>query len=259
MLDRILARLRISTVIAAILALVVTGAASGVVVQYLVIGQANDSGTSQTVLFNAGLGAAFTLKTTNVATGATGIFGYSSSTQTYATKGVYGRADGPNSYGVYGLNTGPAGTGAAVYADGGNNVGLIVNVASNSIPPIKVNSTGLVTNLNADMVDGKSATAFFQYGTTAPFFSTQYGAFSTEGQAAAAGAYGGASISFPVPINANLTAVMVPLGGPVPTGCSGSVTAPAASAGYLCIFVGASNNVASSRWRHRADHEHLER
>ena len=246
MLNRLLARLRIPTVIAAILALVVTGAASGVVAQYLILGQQNDSGTSQTVLNNAGLGAAFTLKTTNTATGATGIFGWSNNTGTHATKGVYGLVNGANSYGVYGLNTGPAGSGAAVYADGGNNTGLSVSVASNSIPPIKVNSTGFVANLNADMVDGKHASAFHQYNANAPAFSTQYGAFSVEGTAAGAGQYDDANISYPVPTGSSLTPQVIKIGDSLPTGCSGSVTAPAASAGYLCIFVGYSLNIATS-------------
>lgn len=91
------------------------------------LGVANDSGTSQTILRNAGLGAAFTLQTTNVSTGATGIFGWSSQTGGNATRGVYGRANGANSYGVYGLNAGPAGTGAAAYAGGGNNDGVVAS------------------------------------------------------------------------------------------------------------------------------------
>jgi hypothetical protein len=99
-----------------------TNAAAG---EAMRLGQSNDSGTSQTTLSNAGLGAAFTLKTTNTAGGATGIFGWSSSTGMGATRGVYGKADGPNSYGVFGRQNGPAGTGAAVYADGINNDGLV--------------------------------------------------------------------------------------------------------------------------------------
>ena len=153
MLNRLFARIRMPTAIAAALALLVTGIATGAAGSFLVLGQGNDSGTSQTVLQNAGLGAAFTLKTTNVSTGATGIFGWSSQTGSNATRGVYGSANGANSYGVYGKNSGAAGTGAAMYADGGNNPGLVVNVASNSVDPIKVNSTGLVDNLNSDMVD----------------------------------------------------------------------------------------------------------
>lgn len=130
MVRRLLARLRASTAIAAALALVVAGAAAGAAGSYLVLGQNNDSGTSQTVLQNAGLGAAFTLKTTNVSTGATGIFGWSSQTGTNATRGVYGLANGANSYGVYGRNNGAAGTGAGVYADGGQNTGIIATSGS---------------------------------------------------------------------------------------------------------------------------------
>lgn len=98
-----------------------TRAASG---DSMVLGAANDSGTSQTTLANAGLGAAFTLKTTNASTGATGIFGWTSQTGGNATRGVYGKADGPNSNAVVGRQTGAAGTGAAVYAEGANNFGV---------------------------------------------------------------------------------------------------------------------------------------
>jgi hypothetical protein len=90
----------------------------------MILGQANDSGTSQTTLANAGLGAAFTLKTTNASTGATGIFGWTSQTGANATRGVYGKADGPNSNAVVARQTGPAGAGAAVYAEGANNYGV---------------------------------------------------------------------------------------------------------------------------------------
>ncbi|MEO8208782.1 MAG: hypothetical protein ABI598_07075, partial [Chloroflexota bacterium] len=90
----------------------------------LKLGQANDSGTSQTVLLNNGLGAAFTLKTTNVSTGATGIFGWSSQTGAKATRGVYGLANGAHANGVHARNTGAAGTGAALYAEGNNNAAI---------------------------------------------------------------------------------------------------------------------------------------
>ena len=111
----------------------------------LIVGQANDSGTSQTVLNNAGLGAAFTLKTTNIATGATGIFGYSNSTQTYATKGVYGRADGPNSYGVYGLNASAAGTGFGVFGIATATSGANTGVQGQSSSPVGLGVVGIAT------------------------------------------------------------------------------------------------------------------
>jgi hypothetical protein len=101
---------------------VATRAAAG---DPLIVGQANNSGTAQTTLQNAGPGAAFTLKTTNPSTGATGIFGWSSSTGTYVKRGVYGRADGPNSYGVQATNNaGSTGSGAALQAIGGKNNGV---------------------------------------------------------------------------------------------------------------------------------------
>lgn len=146
-------RLRTSTVIAAVLALFVTGIVSGAAGDFMVLGEGNNSGTAQTVLQNAGTGAAFTLKSTNVSTGATGIFGWSSSTSANSTRGVYGRADGANSYGVYALQNGGAGTGAAVYADGGLNYALDLRVDDDDQAPIKVNSDGKVVNLNSDQVD----------------------------------------------------------------------------------------------------------
>ena len=110
-----------------------TNAAAGDVMR---IGQSNDSGTAQTILENAGLGAAFTLKTTNASSGATGIFGWSSSTGAGATRGVYGKADGKNGYGVFGRQNGPPGTGAAVYAEGNANKavsGITTSMAPNAI------------------------------------------------------------------------------------------------------------------------------
>lgn len=100
---------------------VATRAAAG---DPLILGQANDAGTSQTILSNAGLGAAFTLKSTNQAGGASGIFGWSSSAGPNATRGVYGKADGENSYGIYGRQAGPTGSGAAIYAEGNSHHGL---------------------------------------------------------------------------------------------------------------------------------------
>jgi hypothetical protein len=118
-------RVRSSTVIAAVLALVISSVAAGAAGDFLVLGDSNSSGSAQTTLSNSGLGAAFTLRTTNTSTNATGIFGWSSSTAANVTRGVYGRADGANSYGVYAANLGSAGSGAAVFADGGSNDAIV--------------------------------------------------------------------------------------------------------------------------------------
>jgi hypothetical protein len=91
----------------------------------LIVGRANDGGIAQTTLQNAGFGAAFTLKTTNTAAGATGLFGWSSSTGAAATRGVYGRADGADSFGVEARSSASSkGTGAALQAIGGRNNGV---------------------------------------------------------------------------------------------------------------------------------------
>jgi hypothetical protein len=139
-----------------------TNAAAG---DSLKLGQVNDSGTAQTVLTNAGLGAAFTLKTTNTATNAAGIFGWSSSIQPGVTRGVYGKADGPNSLGVHARQTGPAGTGAAVYAEGNNNHGLVAITGSPSSDAVKGITTSsedsavAVHGLVASTSSGVDATA----------------------------------------------------------------------------------------------------
>jgi hypothetical protein len=99
----------------------------------MILGQSNNSGTAQTTLTNAGTGAAFTLRTTNVSTGATGIFGWSSQTGSNVTRGVYGRADGPNSNGVVGIQNGAAGTGAGVYAEGNLNTGVWATTDDNGV------------------------------------------------------------------------------------------------------------------------------
>jgi hypothetical protein len=91
----------------------------------MILGQSNNSGTSQTTLTNAGTGAAFTLRSTNVSTGATGIFGWSAQTGTNVTRGVYGRADGANANGVVGVQNGDVGFGAAVLGEGGVNYGVV--------------------------------------------------------------------------------------------------------------------------------------
>ena len=100
--------------------------------------------------------------------------------------------------------------------------------------------------VNAAKLSGKTDSAFHQYGTTAPGLTTQYGAFAVEGQAAGVGAFGAAQVSFPVPINASLTPIVVKVGEATPTHCSGSVTAPGADAGYLCIFAGYALNISTT-------------
>ena len=91
---------------------------------------------------------------------------------------------------------------------------------------------------NADTVDGKHAVSFFTYGNNVPGFSTLTGAWGMGVTAAGAGDLIQSVISFPVRMNGDLEGHIIAEGDPAPAGCSGSVTAPAADPGHLCIFTG---------------------
>ena len=54
-----------------------------------------------------------------------------------------------------------------------------------------------------------------------------------------------ANISFEMPLASAPTVKVVPNGGPVPTGCSGSVSNPHAASGNLCLFVGWNINTTT--------------
>ena len=58
--------------------------------------------------------------------------------------------------------------------------------------------------------------------------------------AAGVGSSGGASISFGETLSAAPITHIIPLGDPLPVGCSGTPAAPNAAAGHLCVFVNAS-------------------
>lgn len=61
------------------------------------------------------------------------------------------------------------------------------------------------------------------------------------------------SISYPTPLAANVTTNVIAVGGMVPVGCSGSVTAPGASAGNLCIFFGYASSACGTFGTYGAD------
>lgn len=139
-----LARARTATLVASALALLGVGVVAGAAGDFMVLGESNSSGTAQTTLSNSGLGAAFTLRTTNVSTNATGIFGWSSQTGDNATRGVYGRADGPNSYGVYAAQNAAAGDGAALYATSANNNAIIATAGTTAIVATATDCAGFL-------------------------------------------------------------------------------------------------------------------
>jgi hypothetical protein len=107
---------------------------------------------------------------------------------------------------------------------------LKVTTKRSSNPPFQVNGKGKVTNLNADMIDGKDSSAF------APYPKVIRGTFAMGVTAAAIGSSMLADISFGWTLPSAPIAHYIPIGGPVPAGCSGTAAAPNASPGHLCIF-----------------------
>lgn len=158
----------------------------------LVIGATNSAGSSQTVLNSTASGATFTLKDT--ATGGTGIFGWSSAISGDG-RALYGRADSPSGFGLQAKNLGAAGTGAAVQALGGNNLGLD---ASSSGSAVRAVSTGSYA-VDAESSGGHAVYGFasstsggYDGGHFVTWAANGYGVFAraTSGSGATRGVYG---------------------------------------------------------------------
>ena len=77
--------------------------------------------------------------------------------------------------------------------------------------------------------------------TVLPSGKTETGIYDAEGTATVVGDLASASISFPVPLATAPTPTIITSGPTV--ACPGSVTAPAAAAGQLCIYEGSEENV----------------
>jgi hypothetical protein len=105
----------------------------------LVIGsQANNAGTSDTQLITNSSVIAFKLLQQGPGTA---LMGYATAI-TGATRGVYGRTDSPNGFGVQARNAAAAGTGAAIQAIGVNNIGVDASTNANFSPAIRALNTG---------------------------------------------------------------------------------------------------------------------
>ncbi len=76
----------------------------------------------------------------------------------------------------------------------------------------------------------------------APYPKVIRGTFDATGDTTSTNEYVTSSISFGVTLAAPPTIHYIPVGGLVPTGCSGSVTAPNAAPGNLCIFQSNATN-----------------
>ena len=108
----------------------------------LVIGAGNDAGSSQTIVLSSAPGATVTVK--DSAAGGTGMFGWSAGSS-LAGRGLYGRSDSLDGFGVQARNNaaGP-GAGAAIQAIGGQNNGVDASTATNRTAKILTQPT--ITN-----------------------------------------------------------------------------------------------------------------
>jgi hypothetical protein len=120
-------------------------------------------------------------------------------------------------------------------------------IKNGAVTASKINPAGLTvpnashasnaTNAgNAAELGGKAASTYAQNGATLPSGVSERGVWSVVTTAGGSGESSAANISFPIALASNPTAHYVPLGSAPPSGCSGTVTAPAAAPGNLCVF-----------------------
>ena len=161
-----LSRAQFAIILGLILVVFSSGVAAGAAGSPMIIGsEANNAGAANTQLLTDSAVVAFKLLQNGPGTA---LMGYTTEA-TGTTRGVYGRVDLPNGDGLQGRNAGPAGTGAAIRGYGGENAGAVLTsdydyplvlTGAVNVPPMSVNSSVKVANLNADKLDGKDSTAF---------------------------------------------------------------------------------------------------
>ena len=108
---------------------------------------------------------------------------------------------------------------------------LKVVTKSSANPPLTVNGKGKVANLNADLLDGLSSSAF------APYPKVIRGMWDIGAIATATSQSMTGSISFGWTLPSAPTAHLIDIGDPLPAGCLGSATSPDAAPGNLCVWV----------------------
>lgn len=119
---------------------------------------------------------------------------------------------------------------------------LRLTTATNK-PPMSVNSSTKVTNLNADKVDGQDAEALLPGGVL-PSGRTLRGTWDLEAYAETAGVQVASdSISFGGYQLAEIPNYEFLFGDTPTTNCPGSVSSPAAAKGYLCIYIQNESNL----------------
>jgi len=115
----------------------------------------------------------------------------------------------------------------------------ITGVTGPAGPQGSAGATGLTGSAGPQGIPGPTT-------TTAPAGSTQRGLYNVDGYEVS-GQFLGGSISFPLELTSEPKWVEVPFGGPNPdaTHCPGTVEAPSAAPGYLCLYDEFVSNVTT--------------
>ena len=155
---------RFATVLAVAIVVFTSGIVAGANGAALILGSSTNSATLTTKL-NANVnGNAFAVAQTNAGASANGIRGDANTGTggvftSSSNHALFATAASGNRYAMVATSNGGAGTGGGLLAIGNANPGVTVDVDSNSVPPLEVNSTGHVANLNADLLDGWDVTS----------------------------------------------------------------------------------------------------
>lgn len=91
-------------------------------------------------------------------------------------------------------------------------------------------------------IQGKADKRYFRYEANVPRAKTLTGTWEASVIATGSDDFAEDAISFALPLSQPPTVKVVPTNGPLPAGCSGTLTDPDAAPGNLCIFVGWNTN-----------------
>ncbi len=140
------------------------GLVSGAAGQPLIMGSTtNSAGSSATKMSSNVNGNAFAVAQTGSGNAANGIRGDASQGTggvftSSSNNALFATAASANRFAMVAVSNGGAGTGGALFADGNANPALDIQTNTN-VPPMTVNSTTNVANLNSDLVDGYHASS----------------------------------------------------------------------------------------------------
>ena len=118
--------------------------------------------------------------------------------------------------------------------------------STKTVAPMKVNSQKVVTNLNADKLDGLDS-ANLMPGGTLPAGATIRGKYEIDGTATAAEElFDGDSMSFGYTLPSTPETKFVPFDATPPSECPGSQILPQAEPGFLCVYEAQNSNISTA-------------